>query len=454
MKPTTTRRDFLKTGAAGGVGFWIASSAAIARTYQANEKLNIAAIGVAGRGRDNILQMRSENLVAMCDVNAVSLGKATQGTQIRAYRDYREMLEKEADKIDAVVISAPDHHHAPAAVQAMNLGKHVYCEKPLTHNVREARILKRLAREKGVVTQMGNQSMASESLRRSVEIVRSGAIGKVTEVHTWTNRPIWPQGADALLKHAGVRRALLGGGDDGQMSVAPDYLDWNLWLGPAADRPYDNVYAPFKWRGWWDFGTGALGDMACHIMNLPFLALELDGPTSVIAEVSEVNDQTAPRWAIVHYEFPARGNQPPVKFHWYEGGKKPEFDAIRGRKIKDNGILMVGDKGILYAPETAGEGYFLWPEKDFEGYQEPSKTLARAAGGHHREWIDACKGSGSRPFSSFDYAATLTETVLLGNSAMRVSGKKLDFDAEKLAFTNDDRANQYLTRTYRDGWKV
>ncbi|MEQ8767572.1 MAG: Gfo/Idh/MocA family oxidoreductase [Planctomycetota bacterium] len=453
MTKKTSRRDFMKAGAAGSVGFWIASSPAIARTYRRNEQLRIAAIGVGGRGRDNILAMRSEKFIAFCDVDGDRLGKATQGQDIKAYTDYRQMLEKEADNIDAVVISAPDHHHAPAAVQAMNLGKNVYCEKPLTHNVREARIVKDLAAKTGVVTQMGNQSMASESLRAAVEVIRSGAIGPVREVHTWTNRPIWPQGADALLKHSGVHRALLGGDESG-FATPPKTLDWNLWLGPAEMRPYDAVYAPFKWRGWWDFGTGALGDMACHIMNLPFLALELTGPTSVVAETSEVNDQTAPRWAIVHYEFPESNGRPAVKFHWYEGGKLPSFPAIEGRQIKANGILMVGDKGILYAPETAGEGYHLWPEEKFQGFQAPAKTLARAESGHHQEWIAACKGEGPRPFSSFDYAATLTETVLLGNAAMRVGGRKLDYDAENTRITNYDDANQYLTRTYREGWKV
>jgi predicted dehydrogenase len=354
------------------------------------------------------------------------------------------MLETFGESIDAVTVSTPDHTHAPAAVMAMRMGKHCFCQKPLTHSIFEARTMADVAREKKVVTQMGNQGTAERALRKSAAVIKKGVLGKVTEVHVWTNRPIWAQG-----------------GDRPKPAKVPTHVKWDLWLGPAPYRPYADGYHPFAWRGWWDFGTGALGDMACHTANLPFMALKLGHPTSIVAEAGDVNPETCPSYAIIQFEFPARGNMPPLKFTWYEGRKngelvRPPTELLQGQKASASASLLVGEKGTLYSPDDYGARYVLLPQKEFEGYQGPPETLPRNGKGDDgmkAEWVAAIRG-GPPAMSNFNYAALLTETILLGNVAIKANGKKLLWDGPSLRITNDAAANQHLKREYRRGWEL
>ncbi|MBN1490705.1 MAG: Gfo/Idh/MocA family oxidoreductase [Phycisphaerae bacterium] len=463
MARRTNRRDFMKTtAAAAGAGFWVASHSRAAESTSANEKLNVAFIGVAGRGGGNlggISAFDDVNVVALCDVDEGYAAKSfAKFPKAAKYQDYRVMIEKEKG-IDAVVISTPDHHHAIAAMMAIKLGKHVYCEKPLTHTPYEARMLTQAAAEYKVATQMGNQGTAENGMREAVEVIQSGAIGHVREVHVWTNRPVWPQGAQAALNHSGVQMALHGECKDHEKrSTCPNDTHWDLWLGPAPYRPFNRAYFPFVWRGWWDFGTGALGDMACHTANMAFMACKLGSPTSVEAEVSELNSETCPLWSVIRYEFPARGDLPPLKWTWYDGGnEKPAWvnkklkELAHGGDIPGSGSLLIGDKGTLFSPNDYGAAYTLLPEKDFEGYKPPAPSLPRSPG-HHREFVDACKG-GPPAMSNFSYAGPLTETVVLGNVAMRV-GKKIEWDGPNLKVTNVPEAEQYVRGTYREGWSL
>lgn len=444
------RRDFLVQTGVAGIGYWVAGGLSAAESNSPNEKLNIASIGCGGKGGSDIGACASQNVVALCDVDHErAAGAIKQFPNATRYKDFRKMLEKE--KIDAVVVSTPDHTHAVAAAMAMKMGKHVYCQKPLTHTVFEARRLRELAAEHKVATQMGNQGTAHSGLRRAVEIIQAGVIGGVSEVHVWTNRPIWPQGQDAIYKTFHAKTT----------GMSKD--DWDLWLGPAAERPYlSNIYHPFAWRGWWDFGTGALGDMACHTANMAFMSLKLGSPTSVVAESGEINPQTYPTWARITFEFPARGDLPPVKFVWYEGkkdGKKvlPAPELAKGNKLSDSGSLLVGDKGVLFSPNDYGAQYRLLPEENFKDYKGPEPTIARHKDENNDlnqklEWFAACKG-GPAALSNFNYAAMLTETILLGNVAMR-AGEKLMWDGPNLKFTNNSDANKYLHTEYRKGWTL
>jgi predicted dehydrogenase len=451
MSNNVSRRDFLKSAAIAGAGL-LAAPTIWAEVKSPNEKLNIAGIGAGGQGGSDINNVSSENIVALCDVDDLRAGSTYKRfPKAKRYNDYREMLEKEAKLIDAVTIGTPDHHHAPAAAMAMKLGKHVYCEKPLTHTVHEARVLRELAAKHKVATQMGNQGTATDGLRRGVEVIQSGALGEVREVHVWTNRPIWPQGNEAILQHAGVHNALHGGGAGPE---PPRTLKWDLWLGSAPWRPYDPIYLPFNWRGWWDYGTGSLGDMACHTLNLGYWALKLVNPTSVEAEVSELNPESCPLWSIIRYEFPARANLPPLKMTWYDKFKKPSIELFEGEKMSDSGLLVVGEKGKLYSNGDYGDRWMLLPKSKFEGFKGPEPSIPRCPGqGHHAEWIRACKG-GPAATSNFDYAGPLTETVVLGNVAMRRAGKKLEWDAENLKVTNDADANKFVQKEYRQGWSL
>lgn len=411
----------------------------------ANNKLNIAGIGVGGRGASDIDGVSSENIVALCDVDLNRAGGTfRKHPNAKVYRDFREMLEKEAKNIDAVVIGAPDHIHGPAAIMAMKMGKHVYCEKPMAHSIYEARRMTEVAKEMGVVTQMGNQGHAGEGLRLYREFIDDGAIGTVREVHVWSDRAgtaeraWWPQG---------VQRP------EGTEPV-PESLDWDLWLGPAQWRPYHSAYVPFKWRGWWDFGCGALGDMAVHNADPAFFALDLDAPTAVEAETSEVNDDTLPKWNIIRYEFPAKGNRPAVKMIWYDGGKLPPRpeELEEGRRIGDNGILFVGDKGKLLGGSHAGVPRLI-PEARMKEYGRPPKTLPRSPG-HHKEWIDACKaGKPEDAKSGFWYAGPFTEALLVGNLAVRLQ-TRVEWDAKTMRSPNCPEADNYITKFYRAGYTI
>lgn len=439
MKRIKQRRQFLQSTGIAGVGFWVGTAAADEKAEKSpspNEKLDIAIIGAGGKGADNLGNVSSENIVALCDPDENrARGAFGRYPKAKQYKDFRRMFDDMAQKIDAVVVSTPDHMHAPASVMAMKLGKHVYCEKPLTHSIHEARVMREVAAQQKVATQMGNQGHSNRGARRAVEVVRAGAIGPVREVHAWTNRPIWPQGIDRPTATPSV----------------PNNMDWYLWLGVAQDRPYHPSYAPFNWRGWWDFGTGALGDMACHILDMAFWSLELENPTAIEAEVSDMHAESPPKWAIIRYEFPARGDLPPCKFTWYDGNKKPPQELVAGEKLPSGGSILVGEKGTMFVPDDYGARFILLPKERFADYKGPEESIPRSPG-HHREWLNACKG-GPAAMSNFDYASRLTETVLLGNLAVR-TGKRIEWDAKNMRVTNYPDANQYVRREYRKGWSL
>jgi len=431
MAPKFNRRSFLKTsslfGAATTLGVW--SEVPAAESNSPNEKLNIGAIGVANRAAANIAGVKNENIVAICDVDDTLLNRAARDfSKASKYNDFRRLIDKEARNIDAVVVGAPDHIHAPASAAAMQLGKHCYCEKPLTHTVYEARVLAELAAKNKLATQMGTQIHAGNNYRRVVEILQSGAIGTVEEVHTWVGAS-W----------GGYTRPT-------KAQPVPSNFHWDLWLGPAPKRPYHSTYQPMNWRGWWDFGGGALGDMACHHMDLPFWALGLRHPTTIEAHGPEVDREVCPVGLTVKYEYPARGSQPPVSLTWYDGNKIPS--EVAGHKIPSAGSMFIGSKGQLYA--NYGQ-YKLYPEQDFADYKPPTPTIPNSIG-HHQEWIKACK-EGTPTTCNFDYSGALTEAVLLGNVSYR-SGSKLDWDAKSLKATNCPAADEFLSRQYRSGWTL
>jgi len=435
-KKKLTRRQFMVSGAATAA-FIVVPRCVLGGTGHTppSEKINIAGIGVGGMGGVNIDNLKDQNIVALCDVDEKHAAETFKRyPNARKYRDFRRMLETQKD-IDAVVIATPDHSHAVITMMAMQMGKHVYTQKPLTRTVWEARQLTEAARRYKVATQMGNQGHSGEGVRLICEWIWDGAIGPVREVHCWTNRPIWPQGIDRPKATPAV----------------PDTLDWDLWLGPAPYRPYHPAYAPFKWRGWWDFGCGALGDMGCHIMDPPFWALKLRYPTSVEASSTKVNDETAPLASIVRYQFPARGNMPPVKLIWYDGGLKPPRpeELEPGRELPDNGSVFVGDRGVIMCDSYGGSPRII-PESRMQAYQRPPKRLARIEADHEHNWVEACKG-GKAASSNFEYAGPLTEMVVMGNLAIR-SGKKLRWDGENMKVTNVAEANRYVQEAYREGW--
>lgn len=446
-----SRRQFMGGAAAAVAAFTFVPKRVLAGS--AGNKLNIAGIGVGGRGASDLQAVESENIVALCDADlnrAKDTIKKYSGAKV--YRDFRKMLDKEARDIDAVVIGAPDHIHAPAAIRAMRMGKHVYCEKPMAHTIYEARRMTEVAKETGVVTQMGNQGHGGEGLRLYWEFIHDGAIGTVREVHVWSDRagtaerPWWPQGIDRPKGSEPI----------------PEGLDWDLWLGPAHWRPYakfpngrggEATYCPFNWRGWWDFGCGAIGDMAVHNADPAFFALDLDAPTAVEAETSGVNDETLPIWNIIRFEFPAKGNRPAIKMTWYDGGKLPPVPAeLEGRRLGGNGILFVGDKGKLLGPSHAGAPRLI-PESRMKEYGRPPKTLPRSPG-HHKEWIEACKaGKPEEAKSGFWYAGPFVEALLVGNLAVRLQ-RRVEWDSKTMRSPNCPGADNYITKFYRVGWTI
>lgn len=412
-----------------------------------NNKLNIAGVGIGGQGAWDLQEVSSENIVALCDVDSSYAAKTFAAyPNAKRYKDFREMLDKEKS-IDAVVVGTPDHTHAIVSMAAIRHGKHVYCEKPLTRTVKEARGLAEAARQAKVATQMGNQGMAFEGNRLINEWLWDGAIGAVREVHVWSDRPTH-RGKMPLWWAQGIERPK-------ETPPVPESLDWDLWLGPAPHRPYHPAYAPFRWRGWWDFGTGGLGDMGIHNIAPVFSALKLGAPTSVQATSTPLFAETVPLAAMVRYDFPARGDMPPVKLFWYDGGLLPEppqeLEANRELDPED-GIIFVGDKGKMIVTGWGGEHPRLLPEALHRDYKRPAKTLPRSIG-HHKEWIAACKG-GSAPRSNFDFAGPLTEAVLLGSVCIRNGGARLLWDAAKMEFTNDTDASRLLHYAYRSGWSL
>jgi len=409
-----------------------------------NEKINLAIVGCGGQGRNPIRNLTMHTFVAFCDVDDARAEEAyTNHPDVPRFRDYREMFTQMGDKIDAVVISTPDHMHFPIAMMAVKLGKHVYVEKPLTHTVEEARLLTEAAREAGVITQMGNQGHSNEGTRITKEWIQAGVLGEIREVHSWTNRPIWPQGV-ALPDHRKM------------IPVVPDTLDWDLWLGVAEERAYDPSYLPFAWRGWWDFGTGAFGDMACHIMDATFWGLELESPTAIEAFSANNTPHSGPTQSVVTYEFPARGSMPPVTWKWYDGGLSPTFPADweDGREyFRDgSGTIIIGSEASM-VNNTYNSSPRIFPETRMRELAPtlPPKTLPRVETSNHYEaWTNAIM-DGRQPASNFEYAGPFTETVLLGNAAIRAN-RRLDFDAKNVRFTNYEPANAHLTKTYRPGF--
>jgi predicted dehydrogenase len=425
-KDSANRRDFLKAGTAVvATGVW--SELRAAESTSPNEKLNLAAVGVAGRAAANLAGCKSQNFVGLCDVDDRRLGKAGERLpQARKYNDFRKMFDQLDHQIDAVIVATPDHIHAPASVMAMKMGKHCYCEKPLTHTVAEARTMAQIAAQKGLATQMGTQIHAGNNYRRVVEIIRSGAIGPVREVHVWVGKG-WGGGKRPTDK-----------------PPVPSHLHWDLWLGPAPYRPYHRTYLPAQWRRWWDFGEGTLGDMACHYMDLPFWALDLRYPDTIEAEGPPVDPETCPTGLIVRYEHPSRGDRPPVKLTWYDGNRAP--GVVAGHKVRGSGVMFVGAKGEMFADYG---GYQLYPKAKFANFEPPPQSIPNSIG-HHAEWIKACK-EGTPTTCNFDYSGALTEAVLLGNVAYR-TGKKIEWDAKNLKVTNCPEAAQYLSYKYRSGW--
>ncbi len=445
MLRKTTRRDVLKASTAAGAGALLSLGRVWAQGDSPSEKLDVACIGIGGRGRGNVSGVDSAgaNFVAMCDVDEKHAAKTFEKyPQAEKFKDFRKMLDKIGSKVQAVVVSTPDHTHAPAAAMALRLGKHVYCEKPLTRTVHEARTLTKLAVENKLVTQLGTQIHAGDNYRRVVELVQGGAIGPVAEVHVWNP----------------ARYSM--GDRPTDTPPVPEGLDWDLWLGPAPYRPYHSAYCPFRWRCWWDFATGGLGDFYCHYSDLPFWALDLKYPTRVAAEGSQpVHPESCHQWVIVRYDFPARGKRPPVRLTWYDGGKQPDYDELDKKLAamtgiqepvprQKQGILFVGTTGMLLADYSHR---YLLPKKKYADFKPPEPTIPNSIG-HHKEWVEACK-SGGPTTCNFAYSGPLTEAALLGAVSYRV-GSPLEWDAENLKAANCPEAERFLRREYRKGWTL
>jgi len=454
------RRNFLKSSslATGGI---ILGAPAILRGQNLNSRINVACIGCGGKGYSDIDETikAGGTIVGLCDVDSGPLNKkAAQLPEAKKFVDFRQMLTELGDQVDAVVISTPDHQHGIAAAMAMNMGKHVYCQKPLTQTVHEARELVRISKEKKLATQMGNQGSAGSGLRRAVEVIQSGIIGNPTELHVWSNRPVWPQGIERTK---------------GENPI-PAELNWDLWLGPAQLRPYiDKAYHPFNWRGWNDFGTGALGDMACHTVNMPFRALKLGYPSLIECEMaSRIFPETYPLTSRIRFEFPERDGLPPLKFWWYDGTPtkgdnaplRPYPDIVKDvvnlrGKLPPSGCLIIGEKGKLFAPDDYGAMFFLQLEGE-EKFTQGAKHQAIAdipqsiprSPGHYKEWIDMIQG-GPPAYSNFEIAGYLTEIILLGCIALRVGeGVKMEWDGPNMRSPNCPEAERFVKRNDRTGW--
>jgi predicted dehydrogenase len=440
MTNKITRRETLQGVAALGTGLWLGISTTGGRAASANERLNVAVIGVGGRGRANLNGVgKTENIVALCDVDDKRAGNAYQKfPKAKRYYDFRRMLDQMENTIDAVIVNTPDHAHFHPSMTAMRMGKHLYCEKPMSHSVWEVREMTKLAAEKRLATQLGMQRHVYGNMHRVVELVQSGAIGDVTEVHSWI------------------------GGDRGmpappkRPSPVPKHLKWDLWIGPAKFRPYaeykpgQGVYAPYNWRFWWDYGTGETGNWGCHILDIPFWALDLKYPTRVDASGPPVHNDTTPKSMTTRFEFPANKKRPGVTFHWYHVKSVPRILKQKGVSL-DKGsanTFFIGTKGML----LCGFGSLtLFPNEQFRDFKPPERFIPDSPG-FYREWIDACKG-GKAATCHFGYSGPLTETVLLGNTAFR-AGAGFEWDADTLSAVGNSRAEQFLRPTFRKGWEV
>jgi predicted dehydrogenase len=467
---TFDRRSFIKKSALGA-GLMVLPSYVVGQSPTAlspNNRINIALVGVGGKAKTHCISALAENVVALCDVDMDFIADERnsenkkegrkeghekfnaaltefEGKGAKWFTDYRVMLDEMGDQIDAVVVTTPDHMHFPIALSAINRGKHVYVEKPMAHTFEEARILREAADKAGVVSQMGNQGHSNNGARLVREWMAAGLIGEVREVHSWTNRPVWPQGQARPDHSMGA-------------PPVPKGLDWKLWLGVAEERAYDPAYLPFDWRAYIDFGCGALGDMGCHIMDAAIWGMDLHYPETVSAATSAMNGYTYPQSTAVTYKFPARGNFPELTYKWYSGGLYPpvpgflkDADPFRGDKIQTNGSLFIGE-GAAILTDTYTSSVRILPRDKFMELRQnlPPKTLRRIKGDHFQEWTNAIREN-RQASSDFSYAGPMTETVLLGAAAIR-AGRELTFDAATRQFVGDDEANSFLKKDYPDGW--
>jgi len=455
------RRQFLNrtTLAAGAAAL---AFPYVGQVLGANSRINIGCIGVGGKGDSdsNDAGRLGGNILAICDVDQTTLDrKGERFPNAKKYQDFRKLLDEVGNDLDAVTVSTPDHTHGVAAIRAMKMGKHCFCQKPLTQNVQEARMMRQLAQEKKLATQMGNQGSAEPGLRRSVEVIQAGVIGKPLELHVWSNRPVWAQAYDRPP------------GED----PVPPTLNWDAWLGPAAWRPFKrDIYHTFQWRGWFDFGTGALGDMACHTVNMPFRALKMGYPDVVECEINSRSfPETFPKTSRIRFEFPERDGLPPLKFWWYDGNPGDALSPLRpdaGRakeiittlgQLPGSGCLVIGEKGKLFSPDDYGARFYLAMkgEEEFksgdnhEAARGVAQTIPRSPG-HVEEWFNMMK-DGTPAFSNFDIAAYLTEIILLGCIAMRVGeGRPMEWDGPNMRSKNLPEAAQYVSRQNRSGWSA
>jgi predicted dehydrogenase len=426
LKLRSTRRSFLRT--TGLAATTVFAAPALLRAKSPNEKLNLACIGVADRAAANNDACSGENIVALCDIDDDLLaGAARRWPKAHTFSDFRKLLTTMTRQIDAVIVSTPDHMHAPVSMLAMHLGKPVYCEKPLAHNVFEVRQMAALAKKQRLVTQMGIQIHAEENYRRVVEMIDAGVIGPIEEVHVWCHKS-WSDG----------RRPK-------ETPPVPAQIHWDTWLGPAPERPYHPCYLRGGWRRWWDFGNGTLGDMACHIMDLAFWALKLRHPTTIHAEGPTVDPEGCPKGLTVRYEFAGHGSSKPLKLTWYDGPQRHQLPGPKDMPLGDPGILFVGKDGMLLADYGRRT---LYPQDKFRDYRPPAPTLTSI--GHHQEFLQACK-TGGPTTCNFDYSSMLSEAVLLGGVAFRC-GQKLEWDAAAMRATNCPQADYYLHPEYRKGW--
>ncbi len=458
-----SRREFIKTSALGA-GVMILPSFVAGQSKTSlppSERLNIALIGCGGQGFHGFTAFRDENVVALCDVDkagflrtlddghpwfdtvAVKVGyEEFINKGAKWFSDYRQMFTQMGHEIDAVVVTVPDHMHYPIAMTALNLGKHLYCEKPLVHTVEEARNLAKAAKMAGVVTQMGNQGQSNNGTITIREWLQAGVIGPVREVHSWTNRPVWPQGMNAPDHSTAT-------------PVIPEGFRWDLWLGIAKERAYDPAYCPFIWRGWQDFGTGAMGDMACHVMNAAFWGLDLTYPERISSSSTLVNDVSWPTSSVITYEFPSRSDMPAVTYKWHDGGMRPptpDLLKVFPEMQDGSGSFIFGDDGIL-ALDTYGGSFKVFPNElyqDIRNNRRPPRTERRIKGSHRDEWLNAIR-EGRKASSDFAFAARFTETILLGNLSLK-TGRTLDYDTEQSRFTNSEEANRLLRKDYPTGW--
>ncbi len=440
MANKATRRQFIKTTAAAtGIGYWVAGGVQAKQSNSPNERIALGCVGIGGKGSsDSRAAGASGDVVAICDVDRGRLAStAAKFPGTKTFTDFRKMLDEMGKSIDAVTVSTPDHTHAPAALMAMRMGKHCFCQKPLTHSIYESRLMGKVAKEMGVATQMGNQGTAGSGLRKAAAMMKAGRLGTPQEVIVWSNRPIWPQGTPRP-----------------ESKPTPENLDWDAWLSVAPKRPYADGYHPFKWRGWWDFGTGALGDMACHTINMPYMGLDLFNPQSVQATSAGHNRDSYPKWSVIDFEFPANDWRPAVKFTWMDGGKRPDPEVLDGDTPGRSGCVVIGSKGKLYSGNDYGGIDKLYGDIDDsdEGLKYDESP------GHFQEWVDAIRGGKPARSNFIDYAGGLTETILLGNLAVLVAadgeGERVEWDAENMKVKNISGLEQIVKPEYPKGYTL